>query len=256
MMTKVGVFGANGRVGQLVIDDLKQTQDISLSAVYVRNELNFSIDPSVLVTTDIKSFLHGCDIVIDFSLPEACEALLEAAIESPTPLVIGTTGLSYHQLNLLKQASEKMPILYATNMSLGVALLNKLVHQASAALEGFDIEIVEMHHKHKKDAPSGTALTLGESAARGRGLDLDKVRVSGRDGNIGQRSEDEIAVMALRGGDIVGRHTVGFYNEGEFIELNHTATSRNTFSKGAIRAASWLVNKEASLYSISDCLEL
>ncbi len=255
-MTKVGVFGANGRVGQLVIDDLKQTQDISLSAVYVRNELNFSIDPSVLVTTDIKSFLHGCDIVIDFSLPEACEALLEAAIESPTPLVIGTTGLSYHQLNLLKQASEKMPILYATNMSLGVALLNKLVHQASAALEGFDIEIVEMHHKHKKDAPSGTALTLGESAARGRGLDLDKVRVSGRDGNIGQRSEDEIAVMALRGGDIVGRHTVGFYNEGEFIELNHTATSRNTFSKGAIRAASWLVNKEASLYSISDCLEL
>ncbi len=255
-MTKVGVFGANGRVGQLVIDDLKQTQDISLSAVYVRNELNFSIDPSVLVTTDIKSFLHGCDIVIDFSLPEACEALLEAAIESPTPLVIGTTGLSYHQLNLLKQASEKMPILYATNMSLGVALLNKLVHQASAALEGFDIEIVEMHHKHKKDAPSGTALTLGESAARGRGLDLDKVRVSGRDGNIGQRSGDEIAVMALRGGDIVGRHTVGFYNEGEFIELNHTATSRNTFSKGAIRAASWLVKKEASLYSISDCLEL
>ncbi len=255
-MTKVGVFGANGRVGQLIIDDLKQTQDISLSAVYVRKELNFSIDPSILVTTDIKSFLQACDIVIDFSLPEACEALLEAAIETPTPLVIGTTGLSSHQLNLLKQASEKMPILYATNMSLGVALLNKLVHQASAALEGFDIEIVEMHHKHKKDAPSGTALTLGESAARGRGLDLDAVRVSGRDGNIGQRSEDEIAVMALRGGDIVGRHTVGFYNDGEFIELNHTATSRNTFSKGAIRAASWLVNKDASLYSISDCLEL
>ena len=255
-MVRVGVFGANGRVGQLIIDDLKESENISLSSVFVRSELNFSIDPSVLVSTDIKSFLNGCDIVIDFSLPEACEALLEAAIKTPKPLVIGTTGLSTHQLNLLKQASENMPVLYATNMSLGVALLNKLVNQAAAALDGFDIEIVEMHHKHKKDAPSGTALTLGESAAAGRGLDLDKVRVSGRDGNIGERTEDEIAVMAIRGGDIVGRHTVGFYNDGEFIELNHTATSRNTFSKGAIRAGAWLADKEPGLYSISDCLEL
>lgn len=253
-MVKVGVFGANGRVGKLLLDDLKTTQDISLSTVYVRNSLDFSIDPSVLVTTDIKSFLHGCDIVIDFSLPEATEVMLEAVLEIPKPLVIGTTGLNAHQLNLLKQASENMPILYATNMSLGVALLNKLVHQAAAALKGFDIEIVEMHHRHKKDAPSGTALTLGESAATGRGLALEKVRISGRDGNIGERSADEIAVMALRGGDIVGRHTVGFYNDGEFVELNHTATSRSTFSKGAIRAASWLVDKEAGLYSIGDCL--
>jgi 4-hydroxy-tetrahydrodipicolinate reductase len=224
--------------------------------VYVRNSLDFNVDPSVLVSSDINAFLNACDIVIDFSLPEACEALLEAALKNPKPLVIGTTGLSPHQANLLTQASEKMPILYATNMSLGVALLNKLVYQASAALEGFDIEIVEMHHKHKKDSPSGTALTLSESAAAGRGLDLDKVRVSGRDGDIGERTKDEIGVMALRGGDIVGRHTVGFYNDGEFIELNHTATSRNTFSKGAIRAASWLVDKEEGLYSISDCLEL
>ncbi|EDZ63277.1 dihydrodipicolinate reductase [Sulfurimonas gotlandica GD1] len=255
-MVRVGVFGANGRVGQLIIDDLKESENISLSSVFVRTELNFSIDPSVLVSTDIKSFLNACDIVIDFSLPEACEALLEAAIKTPKPLVIGTTGLSAHQLNLLKQASENMPVLYATNMSLGVALLNKLVYQASSALDGFDIEIVEMHHKHKKDAPSGTALTLAESAAAGRGLDLDKVRVSGRDGNIGERTEDEIAVMAIRGGDIVGRHTVGFYNDGEFIELNHTATSRSTFSKGAIRAGAWLADKEPGLYSISDCLEL
>ncbi len=255
-MVKVGVFGANGRVGKLIIDNLLDTKDISLSSVFVRNKLNFSIDPSVLVTTDIKTFLNGCDIVIDFSLPEACELLLEAVIITPKPLVIGTTGLSAHQLNLLKQASEKMPVLYATNMSLGVALLNNLVYQAAAALDGFDIEIVEMHHKHKIDAPSGTALTLGESCAKARGLDLNKVRISGRDGNIGERTEDEISVMALRGGDIVGRHTVGFYNDGEFIELNHTATSRNTFSKGAIRAASWLRDKKAGLYSISDCLEL
>ncbi len=253
---KVGVFGASGRVGRLLIEDLKDTKGMSLSTVFVRNNLDFSIDPSVLVTSDMHSFLNGSDIVIDFSLPEACELLLEAAMQTPKPLVIGTTGLSAHQLNLLKEASERMPVLYATNMSLGVALLNKLVYQAAAALDGFDIEIVEMHHRHKKDAPSGTALTLATSAANGRGIDLDKVRVSGRDGNIGERSSDEIAVMALRGGDIVGRHTVGFYNDGEFIELNHTATSRNTFSKGALRAGKWLADKEAGLYSISDCLEL
>ncbi len=255
-MIKVGVFGASGRVGKLLIEDLKQTDKMSVSTVYVRNKLDFSIDPSILITSCMESFLNACDIVIDFSLPDACELLLEQAIKTPKPLVIGTTGLNTHQLNLVKQASQIMPILYATNMSLGVALLNKLVYQASAALDGFDIEIIEMHHRHKKDAPSGTALTLSESAAAGRNLDIEKVRVSGRDGNIGERKNDEISVMALRGGDIVGRHTVGFYNDGEFLELNHTATSRNTFSKGAIRAGRWLNEQNPGLYSISDCLEL
>ena len=255
-MIKIGVFGASGRVGKLLLEDIKNTPEMSVSTVYVRNELDFSIDPSILITTDMNSFINSCDVVIDFSLPEACELLLETVLKNPKPLVIGTTGLNTYQLNLLQEASQQMPVLYATNMSLGVALLNKLVYQASAALEGFDIEIVEMHHKHKKDAPSGTALTLSESAAAGRNLDIDKVRVSGRDGNIGERTQDEISVMALRGGDIVGRHTVGFYNDGEFIELNHTATSRNTFSKGAIRAAKWLEKQNIGLYSISDCLEL
>jgi 4-hydroxy-tetrahydrodipicolinate reductase len=255
-MIKVGVFGASGRVGKLLLENLKEIADMSLSSVFVRNNLDFAIDPSVLVTSDMKSFLNACDVIVDFSLPDACEELLETAIKIPRPLVIGTTGLNMHQLNLLKNASELMPVLYATNMSLGVALLNKLVAQAAIALEGFDIEIVEMHHKHKKDAPSGTALTLAESAANARGLDLNKVRVSGRDGNIGERTEDEISVMALRGGDIVGRHTVGFYNDGEFIELNHTATSRSTFSKGALRAAKWLSSQESGLYSIADCLEI
>jgi len=255
-MIRAGVFGAGGRVGKLLIEDLRHESEISLGAVYVRNELNFSIDPSVLVTNDMATLLKGSDVVIDFSLPEATQVLLERAIEHPKPLVIGTTGLDTHQMNLLKTASESMPILYATNMSLGVALLNQLVHMAAKTLDGFDIEIVEQHHRHKKDAPSGTALTLAHSAAAGRNLDLDAVRVSGRNGNIGERTKDEIAVMALRGGDIVGRHTVGFYNDGEFIELHHTATTRNTFSKGAIRAAKWLAGKPNGLYSIQDCLEL
>jgi 4-hydroxy-tetrahydrodipicolinate reductase len=147
-----------------------------------------------------------------------------------------------------------MPVLYATNMSLGVAILNNLVSIASRTLRDYDCEIVEYHHKQKIDSPRGTALTLAKSASDARDLELDKVRVSGRDGNIGARSRDEIAVMALRGGDIAGRHTVGFYNDGEFIELNHTATSRNTFSKGAIKAACWVSDKKNGLYSINDCL--
>jgi 4-hydroxy-tetrahydrodipicolinate reductase len=147
-----------------------------------------------------------------------------------------------------------MPILYSTNMSVGIALLKRIVEQVSKSLEEFDIEIVEMHHRHKVDAPSGTALTLAEFAAKGRGLELDRVRVSGRDGAIGKREKDEIAVMALRGGDIVGRHTVGFYGDGEFIELSHTATSRETFSKGAIRAAKWLSRQRTGLYSINDSI--
>lgn len=141
-------------------------------------------------------------------------------------------------------------------MSLGVAVLNKLVALASKTLRDFDIEIVEQHHRHKIDAPSGTALTLAEHAASARDLNLDDVRISGRDGQIGARTKDEIAVMALRGGDIVGRHTVGLYNDGEFLELNHTATARNTFSKGALKVAKWLVKKDANLYSINDALGL
>ncbi len=255
-MIKVGVFGATGRVGQLLLADLKLEKNMQLASVFVRYELNFAIDPSVLVTNDLDIFLKSCDLIIDFSSPEACEELLTHVIKNSKPLIIGTTGLNEHQLNLLKEASTSMAILYATNMSLGVALLNKMVYTASKVLSDFDIEIVEQHHRHKKDAPSGTALTLARTAAESRGLDIDKIRISGRNGNIGERTKDEIAVMALRGGDIVGRHTVGFYNDGEFIELNHTATSRNTFSKGALYAGMWLVDKPIGLYTIADCLNL
>jgi len=251
---KVGIVGSTGRVGNLLIDSLLHDSELPLSVVHVFDELKRDLPSDVLVTNSMKALLENCDIVIDFSAPMATQALCEAALENPTPLVIATTGFSEHQNNLMMEASTKMPVLYASNMSAGIALLKQLVEQVSRTLQDFDIEIVEQHHKHKVDAPSGTALTLGEFAAKGRGLELDKVRVSGRDGQIGARTKDEIAVMALRGGDIVGRHTVGFYNDGEFLELNHTATSRETFSKGAIRAAKWLVNQESGFYSINDCL--
>ncbi|HIP12747.1 MAG TPA: 4-hydroxy-tetrahydrodipicolinate reductase [Arcobacter sp.] len=257
-MLKVGILGSTGRVGSLLIDDLENNEFACVGAVHVFDELTKTLPKDAIVTNDMKTMIDSSDVIIDFSAPVATEELLTTIIKenSATPLVIATTGFSEHQKNLLIEASKVAPILYATNMSLGVAVLNKLVHLASKALADFDCEIVEQHHRHKVDSPSGTALTLAEHAADARDLDLDKVRVSGRDGIIGARTKDEIAVMSLRGGDIVGRHTAGFYNDGEFIELNHTATSRNTFSKGAIKAAVWLVNQKPDLYSINDCLGL
>ena len=253
-MVKVGIVGSTGRMGAHLIKNTLEDEALTLAALHVFDELSTDVPEDVLITNSMDALLEACDVVIDFSAPVATEALCEAALKHPTPLVVATTGFTEHQQNLLVEASKEMPVLYSSNMSAGIALLKQLVEQVSATLKDFDIEIVEQHHRHKVDAPSGTALTLGEFAAKGRGLDLNKVRVSGRDGQVGARTKDEIAVMALRGGDIVGRHTVGFYNAGEFLELNHTATSRETFSKGAIRAAKWLVDQKPGFYSINDCL--
>ncbi len=257
-MIKVGIVGSTGRVGTLLIDDLENDDLAKLAAVHVFDKLKKQVPEGTVVTNNMRVLLDSSDVVIDFSAPAATEELLTEVVENKNgkPLVIATTGFNKHQENLLLEASKIVPVLYATNMSLGVAVLNKLVSLASKTLRDFDLEIVEQHHRYKVDSPSGTALTLAHSAANARDLSLDDVRVSGRDGNIGARSKDEIAVMSLRGGDIVGRHTVGLYNDGEFLELNHTATSRNTFSKGAIKVAKWIVNKEPSLYSINDALGL
>jgi len=255
-MLKVGVYGANGRVGRLLVKNLTEDSDTEVVALCEKERIDYQAPKGSLATNDVTTFLEASEAVIDFTVPKATENLLEAAIKQPRPLVIGTTGLDDAQKVLLKKASNTMPILYATNMSVGIALLKRLVQMTAQKLSDFDIEIVEQHHRYKKDAPSGTAFTLAEFAANARGLELEKVRISGRDGFMGERSKDEIGVMAIRGGDIVGRHTVGFYNNGEFIELNHTATSRETFSKGAVRACKWLSKQDVGLYDISDCLGL
>jgi len=250
---KYGIVGATGRVGQLLVKILKEKGE-KIGAVMFEGKQTIEFDPETVITNDAKTLLENCDIVIDFSAPIATEKLLEAALENPKPLVIATTGLNDHQKNLMIEASKKAPILYATNMSLGVAILNKLVSMVSEKLKDFDIEIVEQHHRYKVDAPSGTALTLAESCAKARGLNLKDVIVTGRSGHVGARSKDEIGVFAVRGGDVVGRHTVGFYNDGEFLELNHTATSRETFARGAIKVAKWLINQKPGFYSINDAL--
>lgn len=255
-MIKVGIFGA-GRIGRLLVDALYDDDSVKLSSIFVRNELQYSVPNGVLVTNDIKIFLESSDLIIDFSSPAATQILLDCAIdECAKPIVIGTTGLNTMQNELLNAASQKMPILYASNMSRGVVVLNNIAEIVASALKESDIEIVEIHHRYKKDSPSGTALTLADNVAKVRGLSLDKVRISGRDGAIGERSKDEIAVMSLRGGDVVGRHSIGFYMDGEYIELTHNATSRMTFAKGAINVGKWLVNQPNGLYNIKDALKL
>jgi len=253
-MIKVGILGSTGRMGAHLIKNTVEDEQLKLAVVHVFDELKEPLPEDTIVTNDMDTLVKEADVVVDFSAPIATEALLEAVLKNPTPIVVATTGFSEHQQNLLNEAAKVAPVLYSSNMSVGIALLKQLVRDVASKLKDFDIEIVEMHHRHKVDAPSGTALTLAEFAAEGRGLELEKVRVSGRDGQIGPRSKDEIAVMALRGGDIVGRHTVGFYNDGEFIELNHTATSRETFSKGALRAAKWIVGQKNGMYSINDAI--
>lgn len=255
-MVKIGIHGASGKMGRMIIECLKNEPGAKLSAAYTIEPLDFALPQGVILTDKFDELFANCDVVIDFTIKEGAINLLNYARTDPKPLVIGTTGLGEDGANLLKLASAAMPILYATNMSLGVAILNRLAALASKALREFDAEIVEQHHRHKKDAPSGTALTLGERVAAARGLNLKDILVTGRDGMVGARSKDEIAILAVRGGDVVGRHTVGFYNEGEFIELNHTATSRATFAKGAIKAAIWVAGRESGLYGIDDCLGL
>ena len=252
---KYGIVGATGRVGQLLVKNLKEDGE-TIGAVMFEGKQTIEFDEETVITNDAKTLLENSDVVIDFSAPIATEKLLEASLENPKPLVIATTGLNDHQKNLMIEVSKKAPVLYATNMSLGVAILNKLVAMVSEKLKDFDIEIVEQHHRHKVDAPSGTALTLAESCANARGLNLKDVIVTGRSGHVGPRTKEEIGVFAVRGGDVVGRHTVGFYNDGEFLELNHTATSRETFSRGAIKVAKWLINQKPGLYSINDALGL
>ena len=254
----IGLLGASGRVGQVLIRLITEDENLNLSAVFI-NQSKINLNNKIVQTNDMSVFLKSCDVVIDFSLPKGTEMLLNTIINNNirTSLVIATTGLNEHQKNLMGEVSKISKILYASNMSLGVAVLNKISHIASKALRNFDIEISEQHHRYKKDAPSGTALTLANTVSNARELNLQDVLIEGRSGEIGARSKDEIGVMSFRGGDIVGRHTVGFYNEGEFIELNHTATSRDTFAYGAIKVALWLDTQESGhIYSINDALGL
>ncbi|WP_120866077.1 4-hydroxy-tetrahydrodipicolinate reductase [Helicobacter pylori] len=250
---KIGVYGASGRIGKLLLEELKGGyKGLELSSVFVRQkcETDFSaFSHAPLVTNDLKAFVRACECVIDFSLPKGVDNLLEALLECPKILVSGTTGLETETLEKMQQLALKAPLLHARNMSIGIMMLNQLAFLASLKLKDADIEIVETHHNLKKDAPSGTALSLYETCAKARGYDEKNALTTHREG---LRSKESIGIAALRGGDVAGKHTIGFYLEGEYIELSHTATNRSIFAKGALEVALWLKDKTAKKYEINE----
>lgn len=256
---KLTVCGATGRMGRTVVRLCQEADDLTLvGACAGSGDPSLGEDAGLLagaraagvaVIDDMASALLGADVVVDFSLPAALGELARLAARQGVALVSGTTGIK--GLAPLDAAAEAIPVLWAANMSLGIQVLSELAAEAVRRLgPGFDIEITEVHHKKKVDAPSGTAVRLGEAIREVRPLRP----VTGRDGIVGARQEDELGILALRGGDVIGDHTVYLFGPGERIELTHRATNRDLFALGALRAARWIVGKPARRYTLADVL--
>ena len=207
------------------------------------------------ITADLEAVAPNLDILIDFSLAPATAQHLEICAQSQTPMVIGTTGLSQPQRARMQEVAQRLPIVFASNYSIGVNIAFKLTEVAAGLFgDTADIEITETHHRHKLDAPSGTALTLGEQAAKALGRDLAEVAIHGRSGIAQERDRQTIAFHSLRGGDAIGEHTVAFLAQGERLQITHQAQSRQNFADGALRAAQWLLAQPPALYTMQDIL--
>lgn len=263
----VAVMGASGRMGRMLIDTVLESEKAELIGVterpeheWIGKDLGEALGRAHLgvpVYGDPLDVIVKAQAVIDFTTPEATVAHAELTAQARTVHVIGTTGLSDEDIAKLDAAARHAIIVRAGNMSLGVNLLTRLARQVAAALdEEFDVEIVEKHHRHKVDAPSGTALMLGEAAADGRCVTLEDVADRGRDGITGPRNEGHIGFSAIRGGDIVGEHDVIFAGPGERIVLSHIATDRGIFARGALKAALWGQGKAPGHYSMASVLGL
>jgi 4-hydroxy-tetrahydrodipicolinate reductase len=220
-------------------------------------ELTNAASVGVPLTDDAAQGVHGAQVAIDFTLPSATEANLRACVASGTALVIGTTGLEERQMKAVERASHEIPIVYARNMSVGVNVFMDLIARAAKALgDGYDVEIIEAHHRHKVDAPSGTALALGERIAAAHGRKLEDLAVYARQGRTGPRVPGTIGFAVVRGGGIVGEHTVRFIGAEEQVEFSHAAADRKMFARGAVRAALWVAGQAPGFYSMSDVLGL
>ncbi len=256
-MIPVLVNAAGGRMGEQVLRAVEDATELSVAAALERAghpRLGQEIAEGVKLGSDLDAGLDAAAVAIDFSVPEATLALAEAAARKGVALVIGTTGLETAALARVEQAAAQIPVVMAPNFSLGINLLIELVALAAKRLEGYDIEVLELHHSQKADAPSGTALRLARAAAEARGLELDAHAVYQRQGHTGPRPPDAIGLQALRAGDSVGEHSVYLAGPGERVELSHRALSRANFAAGAIRAAIWVVSQPPSLYSMADVL--
>jgi len=250
---RVAVLGPSGRMGRAVIDAAAGRADVEIAAAIDRADSPIlgSTIASLVVTAD-RGALAACDVYVDFTAPVATRAF---ALEAGIPAVIGTTGLTAEDQAALDQLAARVPIVVAANFSLGVNLVLGLVEQAAKILgPDWDAEIVETHHRAKRDAPSGTALMIARAVAAGHGVDYDTVKRHARDGDIGPRPRGEIGVSTVRGGDVIGEHTATFFGPAERIEIGHRASSRSIFAAGALRAAAWAVGKPPGRYDMLDVL--
>ncbi|HRK97382.1 MAG TPA: 4-hydroxy-tetrahydrodipicolinate reductase [Alphaproteobacteria bacterium] len=252
---KIGIAGCTGRMGQLLTKEVLSANDCYLTGGITRDKENFPNNVPIL--KDAEDLFAVSDLVIDFTAPEASLRHARIAASAKKPLIIGTTGISESQMSEIREAAIITPILYTPNASLGVNLLSQIVKKAAKILgQDFAIEIIEAHHGKKVDAPSGTALALGKSAAEGRDVSFSSKAVYDRHGHTGARTKDEIGFSVIRGGDIVGEHTVMFLGNGERLELTHRATDRALFARGALHAARWLIKQPAGFYNMQDFLNL
>jgi 4-hydroxy-tetrahydrodipicolinate reductase len=268
MTTRIGITGAAGRMGRTLVEAIALAGDeLQLTAAIERpessllgadaGELAGQGSNGVTVVSSLAEVLPGIDVLIDFTLPAATIANVESCVEAGVAMVIGTTGFTPDQQVQIESAAARIPICKASNFSTGVNLCFKLLDMAARVLgDDVDIEVCEAHHRHKIDAPSGTALSMGQVVADALGRDLGKVAVYGREGQTGARERDTIGFATVRAGDIVGDHTVMFAAEGERVEITHKASSRMAFARGAVRAAGWVASQRAGLYDMQDVLGL
>lgn len=271
-MMRIAITGASGRMGRCLIEAVtlqQRNKIVSLGAVISNSNLIFDANDNdagrlvgkdrlgISILNDLSTAFNDFDVLIDFTRPESSMAYIEQCRRAGKKIVIGTTGFNDAQKALITKAAEDIAIVFAPNMSVGVNLSLKLLELTAKVMGDYtDIEIIEAHHRHKIDAPSGTALRMGEVIAETLGRHLKDCAVYGREGNTGERNRNTIGFSTIRAGDIVGEHTVMFADEGERIEITHKASSRMTFANGAVRAAVWLANKDTGLYDMQDVLGL
>ena len=265
-MLKVVIAGCSGRMGHALLEGVFADESLTLYGALERSDSpqigrdageQFGKKSGVLISHDNEAVLKGADVLVDFTRPEPSLIYLAACQKAGVNMVIGTTGFNSEQKAEIADAAKGIAVVFAPNMSVGVTLLISLVQAAAQVLsEGYDIEVIEAHHRHKVDAPSGTALRLGEAAASALGRSLDDCAIYGREGVTGERDPSTIGFATVRGGDVVGDHTVLFAGIGERVELTHKASSRATFALGALRAAKFMQGKKSGLFDMQDVLGL
>jgi 4-hydroxy-tetrahydrodipicolinate reductase len=262
---KIAIAGSTGRMGRMLIEAVLAAGDVQLGAAleqpgnpHIDKDVGelFGAACGVRVSDDVEQAIAACDVLIDFTRPEGTLKHLAACRSLRKGLVIGTTGFTPDQKHVIASAARDIGIVFAPNMSVGVNVVFKLLDMAARSFAGYDVEIVEAHHKHKVDAPSGTALRMGEIVAQALGRDLKKDAIFGREGVTGERKPETIGFSTIRGGDIVGDHAVMFIGTGERVEITHRSSSRANYAQGALRAARFLEGRAAGLYDMWDVLQL